>query len=172
MKMVTAKTKATTIFHKFLLAHNSHNPSFGHTKSLFIQKKQTNCYPIAVTLRLGLSSQVTRAHFISTRVIFPLLFSITSKYLQYWIMFKTLDWLSSTELSYHTYLLTILLHHVSLKNWKFLNGLLWNIMGITLNDGKIEMPIHIIKQITHDYFKGLNTRTLKKVLDILNNGRV
>jgi hypothetical protein len=108
--MVTAKIKATTTVHKFLLAHNSRNPSFGRTKSLFIQKKQTNCYLIAVTLRLGLSSQVTRAHFVSTRVIFPLLFSIASKDLQYWLAFETPDWLSGTELSYHVYLLTMLLH--------------------------------------------------------------
>jgi hypothetical protein len=110
-KMVTAKIKATTTVHKFLLAHNSRNPYFGRTKSLFIQKKQTNCYLIVVTLRLGLSSQVTRAHFVSTHVIFPLLFSIASKDLQYWLAFKTPDWLSNVELSCHVYLLTMLLHH-------------------------------------------------------------
>ena len=75
--MVTAKIKAITTIRKFLLAHNSPNPPFGRTKSLFIQKKQINCYPIAVTLRPGLSSQVTRAHFVSTHMMFPLLFSIT-----------------------------------------------------------------------------------------------
>jgi hypothetical protein len=81
--MVTTKIKETTIVHKFLLAHNSHNPYSGHTKSLFIQNKQTNYYLIAVTLRLRLGSQVTRAHFVSTRVIFPILFSIASKDLLY-----------------------------------------------------------------------------------------
>jgi hypothetical protein len=110
-KMVMAKIKATTTALRFLLARNSRNPSFGRIKSLFIQKKQTNYYLIAVTLRLGLSSQVTRAHFVSTRVIFPILFSIASKYLQYWLVFETLDWISSTELSYHVYLLRMLLHH-------------------------------------------------------------
>jgi hypothetical protein len=122
-KMVTAKIKATTTALRFLLAHNSRNPSFGHTKSLFIQKKQTNCYLIAVTLRLGLSSQVTRAHFVSTRVIFPLLFSITSKDLQYWLAFETPDWLSGTELSCHVYLLTMLLHHKFSIGHDFPNGL-------------------------------------------------
>jgi hypothetical protein len=85
--MVTAKIKEKTIVHKFLLAHNSRNPYFGCTKSLFIQKKKTNCYLIAVTLRLGLRSQLTCAHFVSMHVIFPLLFSIASKDLQYWLAF-------------------------------------------------------------------------------------
>jgi hypothetical protein len=78
--MVTTKIKETTTTLRFLPAHNSRNPSFGHTKSLFIQKKQTNYYLIVVTLRLGLISQVMRAHFVSMCVIFPLLFSIASKY--------------------------------------------------------------------------------------------
>jgi hypothetical protein len=38
-KMVTAKIKATNIVHNFLLSPNSHNPSLGRTKPLFIQKK-------------------------------------------------------------------------------------------------------------------------------------
>jgi hypothetical protein len=70
--MVTAKIKATTTALRFLLAHNSHNPSFGCTESLFLQNKQTKFYLIAATLRLGLISQVTHAHFVPTHVIFPI----------------------------------------------------------------------------------------------------
>jgi hypothetical protein len=106
-----SQTQTTIIALRFLLFHSYRNPSLGCTESLFIQNKQTNYYIIEVTLRLGLSSQVTRAHFVSMHVIFPLLVSIASKYLQYWLAFETPDWLSRIELSFHTYLLRLLLHH-------------------------------------------------------------
>jgi hypothetical protein len=127
--MVTTKIKETTTTLRFLLAHNSHNPSFGRTKYLFIQKKQTNCYLIAVTLRLRLRSQVTCAHFVSTRVIFPLLFPIASKYLQYWLAFETLDWLSGAKLSCHVYFLMMLLHLLPLdkNSWTLVHEILYRL---------------------------------------------
>jgi hypothetical protein len=147
--MVTAKIKETTTALRFLLAHNSRNPSFGRTKSLFIQKKQTNCYLIAVTLRLGLSSQVTRAHFASTCVIFPLLFSIASKYLQYLLAFETPDWISGTELFYHVYLLTMLLHYTP-PGQKIMDSCIdfpcfWISTSLSQLTSSIRCPFHSIR---------------------------
>jgi hypothetical protein len=41
-------------------------------------------------------------------------FLSSSKYLQCWLLFETLDWSSSAELSFHMFLLTMLLHHTPL----------------------------------------------------------
>jgi len=96
---------------RFLLACNYHNCYLGHTKPLFIQKKQTNCYLIVVTSRLWLNGQVIGAHSVYACDISFYCFLSTSKYLQRWLLFETPDWSSSVKLSYHVYLLMIPLHH-------------------------------------------------------------